>query len=85
MVHPRLAFKACSSILLLKVAMMGIIKRQLGDRRLGFPIEFPLIDSDEVLVPRDRRIPHQRRRANITLEELEVLVSQMLLKNLSLK
>jgi hypothetical protein len=85
MTQPRLAFAACSSILLLKVAIMGMIKRQLGDRRLGFPMEFPLIDSDEVLVPRDRRIHHQRRRANITLEELEILLSQMLLKNLARK
>ncbi len=57
---------------------MAIIKRQLGDRRLGFPLEFPLVDRDDVLVSRDRRIHQERRKVSITLEEIELLLSQML-------
>jgi hypothetical protein len=57
---------------------MGTIKRQLGDRRMGFPLEFPLVDCDEVLVSRDRRIHPERRNANITLEEIQLLLSQLL-------
>ena len=41
-----------------------MIKRQLGDRRPGFPMEFPLIDRDEVFVSRDRHIlPPSEREA----------------------
>jgi hypothetical protein len=57
---------------------MGIIKRQAGDRRLGFPLEFPLVDSEDVLVSRDRRSQQDRRKAGITLEEIELLLSQLL-------
>jgi hypothetical protein len=56
---------------------MRIIKRQLGDRRLGLPPEFPLIDSDEVFVARDRRTHHDRRDADISLEEIEALLSRL--------
>jgi hypothetical protein len=57
---------------------MGIIKRQLGDRRMGLPLGFPLVDSQDVLVARDRRIRQERRVADFTLEEIELLLSQML-------
>jgi hypothetical protein len=59
---------------------MGIIKRQLGDRRMGFPLGFPLVDDDGVIVSRDRRFHQERRVANFTLEEIEVLLSQLLHK-----
>ncbi len=62
---------------------MGIIKRQLGDRRMGLPMEFPLVDSDDVLVSRDRRIYQERRVADFTLEQIEVLLSQLLHKRSS--
>ena len=62
---------------------MGIIKRQLGDRRMGLPLGFPLVDSDDVLVSRDRRIHQERRVADFTLEEIEVLLSQLLHKGSS--
>ena len=62
---------------------MGIIKRQLGDRRMGFPLGFPLVDSDDVLVSRDRRIQQERRVADFTLEEIEMLLSQLLHKGSS--
>jgi hypothetical protein len=57
---------------------MGIIKRQLGDRRMGFSLGFPLVDSDDVLVSRDRRSYQERRVADFTLEEIEVLLLQLL-------
>lgn len=57
---------------------MGIIKRQLGDRRMGLPLGFPLVDSEDVLVARDRRIRQERRVADFTLEEIELLLSQLL-------
>jgi len=59
---------------------MGIIKRQLGDRRMGLPLGFPLVDIDDVLVSRDRRIHQERRKADFTLEEIEMLLSQLLHK-----
>ena len=62
---------------------MGIIKRQLGDRRMGFPLGLPLVDSDDVFVSRDRRIRQERRVADFTLEEIEVLLSQLLHKGSS--
>jgi len=57
---------------------MEIIKRQLGDRRMGLPLGFPLVDGDDVLVSRDRRIQQERRVAGFTLEEIEMLLSQLL-------
>jgi hypothetical protein len=56
---------------------MPMIKRQLGDRRLGLPPEFPLVDSDDVFVSADRRSYVERRKAAITLEEIELLLSQL--------
>jgi hypothetical protein len=57
---------------------MGIIKRQLGDRRMGFPMGFPLVDSNDVLVSGDRRLHQERRKANLTLEEVELFLKQLL-------
>jgi hypothetical protein len=62
---------------------MGLIKRQLGDRRMGLPLGFPLVDSDDVSVSRDRRIHQERRVAEFTLEEIEALLSQLLHKGSS--
>ena len=56
---------------------MEIIKRQPGDRRMGLPLGFPLVDSDDVLVSRDRRVHQERRKADFTLEEIEMLLSQL--------
>jgi hypothetical protein len=63
--------------------IMEIIKRQLGDRRMGLPLGFPLVDGDDVLVSRDRRIQQERRVAGFTLEEIEMLLSQLLHKGSS--
>jgi hypothetical protein len=62
---------------------MGIIKRQLGDRRMGLLLGFPLVDSDDVLVSRDRRLHQERRVADFTLEEIEILLLQLLHKGSS--
>ena len=59
---------------------MGIIKRQPGDRRMGLPLGFPLVDCDDVLVSRDRRTHQERRVADFTLEEIDMLLSQLLHK-----
>ena len=59
---------------------MGIIKRQPGDRRMGFSLGFPLVDCDDALVFRDRRIHQERRKADFTLEDIEALLSQLLHK-----
>jgi len=53
---------------------MIITRRQPGNRRWGFPPEFPLTDSDGFLVPVDRRRLPNRRRANSSL--MEALLSQ---------
>jgi hypothetical protein len=50
---------------------------------MGLPLGFPLVDGDDVLVSRDRRIQQERRRAGFTLEEIEMLLSQLLHKGAS--
>ena len=58
---------------------MIITRRQPGDRRWGFPAEFPLEDSEGFLVPVDRRRLPSRRKANTSL--VEVLLSRLPEKN----
>ena len=53
-----------------------IIKREPGDRRWGLPAEFPLEDSSGFIVPVDRRRLANRRKSGVTLEEVEILLSQ---------
>ena len=40
-----------------------IIVRQKGNRRMGFPVEFPLEDDQGVIVVQDRRRLPDRRKA----------------------
>ena len=47
---------------------------------MGLPLGFPLVDSDDVRVSRDRRIYQERRKADFTIEEIEILLSQLLHK-----
>jgi len=42
---------------------MGRIVRQKGNRRMGFPVEFPLDDNQGVIVVQDRRRLPDRRKA----------------------
>ena len=60
---------------------MTITRRQPGDRRWGLPAEFPLEDCAGFLVPVDRRQCPNRRKAAVTLEELEILLSQQPVNN----
>jgi hypothetical protein len=60
---------------------MTITRRQAGDRRWGLPAEFPLEDSAGLLVPVDRRRLQTRRRNNVTMEQLRILLSGLLEKN----
>ena len=55
---------------------MGLIKRQLGDRRWGLVVEFPMTDCNGVYVMRDRRSGVDRRKAKATLEDLLILFSE---------
>ena len=56
---------------------MVITRRQPGDRRWGLPAEFPLVDSTGFPFPADRRRLQNRRMADISLEEIEILLSQL--------
>jgi hypothetical protein len=56
---------------------MTIRRRQPGDRRWGFPVEYPLVDSSGFYVPVDRRRIADRRKAATTLEEVETLLYQL--------
>ena len=60
---------------------MVITRRQPGDRRWGWPAEFPLVDSAGLLVPVDRRRFQNRRKATTKLEEVEILLSQLSAKD----
>jgi hypothetical protein len=50
---------------------------------MGLPLGLPLVDSDDVLVSRDRRFHQERRVADFTLEEIEMLLLQLLHKGSS--
>ena len=54
---------------------MIITRRQPGDRRWGFPVELPLVDSAGLDVAVDRRRLPNRRRADTTL--VEALLSRL--------
>ena len=62
---------------------MVITRRQPGDRRWGWPAEFPLVDSAGLFVPVDRRRLQNRRKATTTLDEVETLLSQLSAKDVS--
>jgi hypothetical protein len=53
------------------------IVRKKGDRRFDMPVEFPLEDSQGVIVIQDRRrLPH-RRKEIYGIDDLKVLLSKM--------
>lgn len=56
---------------------MRQLVRNKGSRRLGFPVEFPLTSSQEVVVIHDRRILPDRRKAKYGLDDLKVLLTKM--------
>jgi hypothetical protein len=56
---------------------MILTRRQPGDRRWGLPAEFPLVEGTGILVPADRRRPPNRRKANTSPEDMDILLSQL--------
>ncbi len=53
-------------------------RRSRGQRRWDLDTEFPIIDSDGVTVIRNRRYMPDRRLDNISLEERQMLLCEML-------
>ena len=51
--------------------------RQKGTRRMGLPVEFPLMDGQGVLVLQDRRKIPDRRKTQCGLEDLKVILAKM--------
>ena len=56
---------------------MSFITRQKGSRRYDLPAEFPLMDSDEVLVLEDHRQIPDRRRAIHDINDLKTILPKI--------
>ena len=62
---------------------MGIIVRKKGSRRMGLPVEFPLVDNQGVIVARDRRrLPDRRKVQHGTSDPGATLIKKMADDNL---
>lgn len=59
-------------VLLLRKANLSqtLVVRQRGNRRLDLPVEFPLTDSQGVILIRDRRRLPDRRKEKFNLDNL---------------
>lgn len=53
------------------------VARKKGSRRWKLPVEFPLTDSQELLVIQDRRRLPDRRKATHGIDDLTSTPSQM--------
>jgi hypothetical protein len=53
------------------------IARQKGSRRFDLPVEFPLTDSEEVCVFRDRRRTADRRKKKYGIDDLKIVLMKM--------
>jgi hypothetical protein len=53
------------------------IVRKKGDRRFDMPVEFPLEDSQGVIVIHNRRRLPDRRKAERGIDDLKVILSKM--------
>ena len=62
---------------LLPVGLMKIIARQKGNRRWDLPHEFPLVDSQGILVMCDRRKLTDRRKTHDDLDSLMAILSRI--------
>jgi hypothetical protein len=62
---------------MLPVGLMKIITRQKGNRRWDLPHEFPLVDSQGILVMCDRRKLTDRRKTHGDLESLMAILSRI--------
>ena len=56
---------------------MTKIARKKGDRRFDMPVEFPLEDSQGVIVIQDRRRLPDRRKEIYGIDDLKVILSKM--------
>jgi hypothetical protein len=56
---------------------MKLVVREKGSRRLGLPVEFPLRDSQNMLVVRDRRQLPDRRKPQCGIDDLKVILLKM--------
>jgi len=54
-----------------------LIVRQKGSRRLDLPAEYPLTDCEDVVVIRDRRRLHDRRKKKYGREDLKAILGKM--------
>jgi len=62
---------------MLPVALMKFIARQKGNRRWDLPHEFPLVDSQGILVMCDRRRLTDRRKIHGDLDNLMAILSRI--------
>ena len=53
---------------------MSFITRQKGSRRYDLPVEFPLVDSNGVLVLKDRRQIPDRRQPIYDIDDLKAIL-----------
>ena len=56
---------------------MNIIARQKGSRRFDMPVEFPLEDSQGVIVIKNRRRLPDRRKEIYGFDNLKAILSKM--------
>ena len=56
---------------------MTLIVRQKGSRRFDLPVEFPLTDSQGIIVIQDRRRLPDRRKAKYELDDLKAILTKM--------
>jgi len=56
---------------------MRLVVRQKGSRRLGLPVEFPLMDNQGLCVIYDRRREPDRRKSKHGIEDLKIILSKM--------
>ena len=56
---------------------MRLVVRQRGKRRLGLPVDFPLMDNQGFCIVGDRRRVPDRRKSTHDIEDLKVILSKM--------
>jgi hypothetical protein len=56
---------------------MNLVIRHYEGRRSNSPVTFPVVDSEGVIVLRDRRVLANRRKARYGLDDLKVILSKM--------
>lgn len=56
---------------------MKLVVRDKGSRRMGLPVDFPLRDSQGILVNRDRRQLQDRRKQLYGIDDLKIILSKM--------